>query len=199
MTEEKALIEIKEAFTINGELNERYYHTLGVIEKALELNEIHNLKIPKEQVFLSAAFHDVAKFLDKKSMLEILDKYFHNIHQSLLEYPSVWHSFVGKIVAREKYGITDDRILNAICYHTTGRPNMTNLEKIIFISDYVEEKTRVGECFEIARKVANKSLNDAIVVIIEQTIAYLKKNNKPVYQLTEETYQFYLKEVKKSV
>ena len=83
MTEEKALIEIKEAFTINGELNERYYHTLGVIEKALELNEIHNLKIPKEQVFLSAAFHDVAKFLDKKSMLEILDKYFHNIYQSL--------------------------------------------------------------------------------------------------------------------
>ena len=179
MTEEKALIEIKEAFTINGELNERYYHTLGVIEKALELNEIHNLKIPKEQVFL--------------------DKYFHNIYQSLLEYPSIWHSFVGKIVAREKYGIIDDRILNAICYHTTGRPNMTNLEKIIFISDYVEEKTRVGECFEVARKAANKNLNDAIVVIIEQTIAYLKKNNKPVYQLTEETYQFYLKEVKKSV
>ena len=98
-----------------------------------------------------------------------------------------------------KYGIIDDRILNAICYHTTGRPNMTNLEKIIFISDYVEEKTRVGECFEVARKAANKNLNDAIVVIIEQTIAYLKKNNKPVYQLTEETYQFYLKEVKKSV
>lgn len=48
-------------------MNERYYHTLGVIEKALELNEIHNLKIPKEQVFLSAAFHDVAKFLDKKA------------------------------------------------------------------------------------------------------------------------------------
>ena len=72
---------------------------------------------------------------------------------------------------------------------------MTNLEKIIFISDYVEEKTRVG----VARKAANKNLNDAIVVIIEQTIAYLKKNNKPVYQLTEETYQFYLKEVKKSV
>lgn len=62
-------------------------------------------------------------------MLEILDKYFHNIYQSLLEYPSIWHSFVGKIVAREKYGIVDDRILNAICYHTTGRPNMTNLEK----------------------------------------------------------------------
>ena len=123
----------------------------------------------------------------------------HNIYQSLLEYPSIWHSFVGKIVAREKYGIIDDRILNAICYHTTGRPNMTNLEKIIFISDYVEEKTRVGECFEVARKAANKNLNDAIVVIIEQTIAYLKKNNKPVYQLTEETYQFYLKEVKKSV
>ena len=135
MTEEKALIEIKEVFTINGELNERYYHTLGVIEKALELNEIHNLKIPKEQVFLSAAFHDVAKFLDKKSMLEILDKYFHNIYQSLLEYPSIWHSFVGKIVAREKYGIIDDRILNAICYHTTGRPNMTNLDKFLLLID----------------------------------------------------------------
>ena len=67
------------------------------------------------------------------------------------------------------------------------------------VGDYVEEKARCGECFEVARKAANKNLNDAIVVIIEQTIAYLKKNNKPVYQLTEETYQFYLKEVKKSV
>ena len=81
-----------------------------------EINEIHNLKIPKEQVFLSAAFHDVAKFLDKKSMLEILDKYFHNIYQSLLEYPSIWHSFVGKIVAREKYGIIDDRISITLLY-----------------------------------------------------------------------------------
>lgn len=199
MIEEKVLAEIKKNFTIDGKLNERYYHTLGVIEKAFELNQIHNLKISREQVFLAAALHDIAKFLDKKTMLDVLDKNFHNIYQSLLDYPTIWHSFVGKIIAREKYGITDDMVLNAICYHTTGRPNMTNLEKIIFVSDYVEEKTRMGECFETARTIAKSDLNEAIVIIIEQTTAYLKRNKKPIYQLTEETYHFYLKEVKKSV
>lgn len=188
---------IKEEFTINGVVNKRYYHTIGVIEMANKLNELHRLGLDEEKVTISAAFHDIAKLLPKDEQYHILTKHYPQEIEQLTEYPDVWHSFAGAVYAREKYKINDVEILNAIKYHTTGKPNMTNLEKIIFISDYIEEVTRKLPKMIEARKIALDNLDKGVQKVLEDTIDYLKNNNKKIYYLTEATYQYYLQKGKK--
>ena len=185
---------IKEEFTIDDVVNKRYYHTIGVIEMANKLNVMHNLNLDEEQVTLAAAFHDIAKLLPRELQLEYLNKNYSDAVNELEKYPDVWHSFVGKCYAKEKYGINDEVVLNAIQYHTTGTPNMNNLEKIIFVSDYIEEVTRKRPQMIEARKIAYRNLDDGVLKVLEDTISYLKLNNKDIYYLTWDTYQYYLKE-----
>ena len=71
----KNLLEkIKKEFTIDGIVHQRYYHTIGVIEMALTLNNVHNLNISQEKLILASAFHDIAKLLDKETMWDFINK-----------------------------------------------------------------------------------------------------------------------------
>lgn len=171
--------------------NERYLHTIGVIEMALTLNKIHQLHIKEEQVFYAACFHDLAKFLPREVMLKYLQQYYPNEYLNLLNYPKVWHSFVGPYYVKDKCHINDPLILDAIKYHTTGRPMMTSLEKIIFISDYIEKNTRFEDGMIRTRKIAMQNLNAAVKVELSETIRFLEENHRPIYELTKETYNFY--------
>lgn len=193
------LEKIKKEFTINGMLNKRYFHTIGVIEMAYKLNDIHNLQLDENQITLAAGFHDIAKFLPKEKQYQILKEHYPNLIDELIEYPDVWHSFVGAIYAQEKYQITDNQVIDAIKYHTTGRPNMTDLEKIIFVSDYIEEITRKMPEMVEARKIALKDLDLGVYIVLDNTIKYLKKNNKKVFVLTDDAHQYYLMKEKKNV
>lgn len=185
------LEKVQKEFTINQKLHPRYYHTIGVIEMALTLNYHHQLNLDPAKVFIASAFHDIAKLLDKESMLTILQQNFLEEANELKDYPAVWHSFVGAVYAKEKYQINDEEILNAIKYHTTGRPNMTDLEKIVFISDYIEKNTRTEASMIEARKLAYNNLDEAVKKILIDTIAYLEKNEKSIYRLTKDTLEFY--------
>ena len=93
---------------------------------------------------------------------------------------------------KEKYGIDDIEVLNAIKYHTTGHKDMTKLEKVVFVSDYIEKITRKEQVMIETRKIAFKSLDQAVIKILENTILYLRQNKKKVYYLTNETYNYYL-------
>lgn len=186
------LEKIKTEFTIDGIVHQRYYHTIGVIEMALTLNNVHKLNISQKKIILASAFHDIAKLLDKKTMWDILSKYYTSELELLKDYPQIWHSFVGEICAKEKYGIDDIEVLNAIKYHTTGHKDMTKLEKVVFVSDYIEKITRKEQVMIETRKIAFKSLDQAVIKILENTILYLRQNKKKVYYLTNETYNYYL-------
>lgn len=186
------LEKIKTEFTIDGIVHQRYYHTIGVIEMALTLNNVHKLNISQKKIILASAFHDIAKLLDKKTMWDILSKYYISELELLKDYPQIWHSFVGEIYAKEKYGIDDIEVLNAIKYHTTGHKDMTKLEKVVFVSDYIEKITRKEQVMIETRKIAFKSLDQAVIKILENTILYLRQNKKKVYYLTNETYNYYL-------
>ena len=89
------LEKIKTEFTIDGIVHQRYYHTIGVIEMALTLNNVHKLNISQKKIILASAFHDIAKLLDKKTMWDILSKYYTSELELLKDYPQIWHSFVG--------------------------------------------------------------------------------------------------------
>ena len=193
----KELLEcILNEFTIDGDIHKRYYHTLGVIEMALTLNRKLNLNLNEEQVFISAALHDVAKLMPKDEMEEILQKEFCDLYSEIKDYPTIWHSFVGSYVAKTKYKIVDKEILNAIKYHTTGKIEMTKLEKLIFVSDYTEKITRNHKSMIETRKLAYNNLDDALVKTLSDTIEYLKSENKGIYIKTLETYEYYLEKGK---
>ena len=196
----KDLIEkVLKEFTVENDVHKRYFHTIGVIEMALTLNRKLNLNLDEKKVFISAALHDIAKLMPKEEMEKILQREFDDLYLEIKEYPTIWHSFVGSYVAETKFEILDKDILDAIKYHTTGKVEMTNLEKLIFVSDYVEKITRNHESMIETRKLAYNNLDDALVKTLSDTIEFLKKENKGIYSKTFETYEYYLEKGKCNV
>lgn len=174
----------------------RYLHSVGVMEMALKLNEYYNLKVDNNKIREASLLHDITKNLSNEENLEILEKYLPKmITRELLNVPLIWHSFTGAVVAKIKYHINDEEVLKAIFYHTTGHKNMTNLEKLIFLSDYIE-LGRIGDYFEKVRKIAFESLDRAIVVMLEEQFKYLNAKKSDIYSLSIETYNYYKEVIK---
>lgn len=178
---------LKKSMTIEGIVHPRYYHSLRVKNIAIKLAIHLKLDIDYEKLRVASLLHDCAK-LKAKTYLETYIK--ENKLIDVLSYPSIWHSFVGGYVASVDYGINDLDVLNAIRYHTTGRPHMTIYEQLVFVSDFIEEE-RTGEVFDKARELCFNNLNLGTLFILENTINYLKLNNLPIYKLTLDTYLYY--------
>lgn len=114
----------------------RYNHTLGVVETAKKLAEINGISIEKAEI---AAFsHDVAKNLSLEKMQSIIDKNNLELTNTEKENSNLWHSIIAPIEARNKLEIDNEEILDAIRWHTTGKENMSILTKIIYIADMIE-------------------------------------------------------------
>jgi predicted HD superfamily hydrolase involved in NAD metabolism len=185
------LKKLQESMTINGEIHKRYYHSLEVANIALKLNEHLNLKLNETIVYLASILHDCAKLYSKDKLWDILVEFKDILNlESIKNYPSIWHSFAGKKVAKDFYNINDENILSAIFYHTTGKPNMTTLEKLIFVSDYIEE-SRTGDYVLVARKACFKNLNYGVYIVLKQMIEYLNSNNYDICSLTLDAFNYY--------
>ena len=114
----------------------RFKHSEGVVKRALEYAEIYD--VDKETVKLCAIAHDMAKELSEEENNQLIQEY--NIELDEVEKlnKSLLHAKIGAYISKNKYGFTDDMV-NAIMYHTTGRDNMSMLEKIIYLADATEE------------------------------------------------------------
>ncbi|RDU35453.1 phosphohydrolase [Neobacillus piezotolerans] len=170
---------------VKGQLTEhRYIHTLGVVETTIGLAWKYGADPKKAE--LAAIFHDYAKFRPKDEMKKIIQE--NGYPKDLLEYsPELWHAPAGAFLAEKEAGITDSEILNAIRYHTSGRPGMSLLEKIVYLADYIEP----GRNFpgvEETRELAGKNLDLALIQSVRNTIGFLMKKNQPVYPDTFLTY-----------
>ena len=108
-----------------------------------------------------------------------------------MQNPVLLHAKVGAFYAKEKYGVEDVDILSAITYHTTGRPNMSLLEKIIYVADYIEPHRKKLPRLDEIRKIAFIDLDRAIYMILENSLSYLESGNEKIDSKTEETYRFY--------
>lgn len=122
---------------------ERYKHTLGVKDAAVELALRYNLD-PKKAA-LAGLLHDCAKCLKNEDLREIIDNKCENIDAAELLNYKTYHAPVGEVFTKEIFKINDPEILSAIRFHTLGRVNMTTFEKIIFLADKIEAKTRDRE------------------------------------------------------
>lgn len=168
----------------------RYEHTLGVTYTAAALAMCHQADVNKAQI--AGLLHDSAKCMDNEKKISICKK--HNIQISEIEKenPFLLHAKVGSYIAMNKFGINDPDIINAILYHTTGRPKMSVLEKIIYIADYIEPgRKQVPNLAEI-RKLAFQDLDSALLKILENILNYLKESGEVIDPMTGKTYEYYL-------
>lgn len=167
----------------------RFEHTLGVAYTAANLAFVY--EYDEKKAFVAGLLHDSAKCLSHQKRLGICKK--NNIDISVIEEenPVLLHAKVGAFFAKEKYGVCDTEILDAICYHTTGRPQMGLLEKIIYVADYIEPHRKKLPRLSKIRKIAFEDLDMAIYMILENSLSYLEKGSSKIDTKTEETYKFY--------
>ena len=150
----------------------RFIHTLGVIEEAKKLAKING--VSEEKAEMAALCHDIAKNIPKTEMLEIMKENNIILTEDEENSPSIWHSILGPRVTQKELKIEDEEILSAIRWHTTGKENMTKLEKIIYIADMIEP-SRDFDGVEELRKVTLENLNKGVLMGLTQTIKFLLK------------------------
>lgn len=179
MERDQALAIVREALT-----EHRYQHTIGVMETAVYLAAKYGADEKKAEI--AAIFHDYAKFRPKEEMKKIILE--QKMPKELLAYNSeLWHAPVGAYLVEKEVGITDEEILAAIRYHTSGREEMTLLDKIIYLADYIEPGRSFPGVNEV-RKMAEENLDQALIQSIANTIMFLMKKQQPVYPDTFKTY-----------
>lgn len=167
----------------------RYEHSLGVAYTAANLASIYNEDINK--AFIAGILHDCAKCYSQEENLKLCKEYNLELSELELSHTPLLHSKVGAYLAKTKYHVEDTDILNAIFYHTTGRPGMSNLEKIIYIADYIEPTRKEHPSLLQARKIAFTDLDKAMEMITESVLNYLYSLNIDVDVKTKETYEYY--------
>ncbi|MCR5031677.1 MAG: bis(5'-nucleosyl)-tetraphosphatase (symmetrical) YqeK [Lachnospiraceae bacterium] len=174
----------------------RYEHTLGVAYTAAMMAEIFGED--SEKAKLAGFLHDCAKCIPDNKKISLCKKAGFLISETELQNPSLLHGKAGSILAKDKYGIDDPDILNAIIYHTTGRPGMSLLEKIIFVADYVEpgRKDHPGMHLDEVRTLAMTDLDQAVIRILGDTLRYLEGSSKPIDETTQKTYDHYIQTIK---
>ena len=161
----------------NNLLENRYIHTLGVVETAIRLAKIYEVDEKKAEV--AALAHDIAKNMTIYKLKEILDE--NNIELTYDEEKNkeLWHSMVGPIVAKDIFKIEDEEILSAMRWHTTGKENMSKLDKIIYMADMIEPNRRFPGLEDLRRETF-KNLDNGVLQGLNHTIKYLLDKGIPI-------------------
>ena len=168
----------------------RYQHTLGVMYTAASMAMRYDVDVLK--ALYAGLLHDCAKCIPNDKKLHLCGKYGFTVSDIERENPSLLHAKLGAYYARYKYDVYDQVILDAIAYHTTGRPNMTLLDKIIFVADYIEPNRKMLPEMEEIRKEAFTDLDTCVIHILKNTLDYLNKTTYEMDFMTQKTYDFYV-------
>ncbi len=168
----------------------RYEHTLAVAYTAACLASVHGADIVK--ALRAGLLHDCAKCILPVVQLAMCEQY--NIAVSDVERrsPFLLHAKLGARLAEDIYEEQDADVLNAVRNHTTGRPGMSVLEKIIFIADYIEPGRDKAPCLSEIRKMAFTDLDAALIKILQDTLLYLQNSGGDIDPATEETLNYYI-------
>ncbi|MBB6214871.1 putative HD superfamily hydrolase involved in NAD metabolism [Anaerosolibacter carboniphilus] len=159
----------------------RYQHSLGVQETAIILAKKNNCSIEKASI--AGLIHDCAKDLNIHQLLNYVEQFDIILDSVTKKQTELLHAVVGVELARREFGIYDQAVLDAIRYHTTGRENMTLLEKIIYLADYIEPSRKFPGVDDL-RKVALSNLDKATLMATNQTISHIIFQNKLIHHDT---------------
>ncbi len=181
----------KEALKVAAEKlpKKRFKHCERVAETAVEMARIFNAD--EEKCFLAGILHDYSKYDDLSKMYLTVTR--ENLDPNLLQYKAeVLHGPIAAVKMKNKFNITDEEILNAIAYHTSGRKQMGLIEKIIFVADYIEPK-REQPGVEGVRDIVFKdnNLDLAIYTITKANVKHLLNKDQTIYYKTIECLNYY--------
>lgn len=154
----------------------RFRHTMGVAETAQQLAKRWNESVPK--VRTAALLHDCARFMNTAEMVRFLEaRSVKPDDLTIMAGASLLHAMVSKYLANEVYDIEDSDILSAIECHTMGKPDMSLLDKILFVSDYIEPG-RDFEGVQVLRDLSMKDLDQTVVECVNSTVKYVLSENR---------------------
>ncbi|MFI3201409.1 MAG: bis(5'-nucleosyl)-tetraphosphatase (symmetrical) YqeK [Eubacteriales bacterium] len=169
--------------------NKRYVHSLGVSQTAIALAMCYGEDLEHAQI--AGLLHDCAKCLSNKKLLKESKIANIEIDMIQIENPFLLHGPLGSYYAHATYHISNEDVLNAIYHHTLGRSNMTVLEKIIYVADYIEpNREKLKDLYEL-RQMAFQDLDKTVYQIAVNSIEHLQKQNKTIHKKSYEIIEAY--------
>jgi predicted HD superfamily hydrolase involved in NAD metabolism len=174
--------------TIKNRVSEnRWKHIQGVVFEAQKLALFYGVSSHKAE--MAALFHDYCRSLSK----DLLNKHVKQIgldEKIYLDNDKLSHGKIAAELMKSEHGIEDMDILNAVKFHTTGRFNMSTLEKIIYMADAIEPG-RTYEGIEKLRELAYQDIDKACIAILEKSVEHVQKNGEVLHKDTLEALRFF--------
>ena len=160
----------------------RLQHSLNVSKCAVKLSQIYDCDENKAKI--AGLVHDCAKYFTDDQIEDCIKKF--NIDLDPLEENNIAlsHSVIGSYVVKEVFNIDDEEILNAIKYHTTGRENMSILEKVIYMADLIEEGRNFPKVEELSELTYGGKMEEALLMSFNNTIKFVIDNNQLIHPRT---------------
>ena len=168
---------------------DRYEHTIGVMYTAESLAMRYGIDMTKAAV--AGLLHDCAKCIPNAQKLKMCKKNDIEISEMEAKNPSLLHAKLGAFLAEEVYGVKDPEILSAINWHTTGKPDMSMLDIIIYMADYIEPNRDKAPNLKEIRKLCFENIEEALYQVLEGTLNYLGNRPDVIDPMTKISYDFY--------
>ena len=156
----------------------RYTHSVNVAAEAVALARLYGCD--EKKAYTAGILHDVTKEVPKDEQLQIIADGGIILDDVQKNAPKLWHSISGSVYVQSRFGITDEDIINAIRYHTTGRANMSLLEKIIYTADYTSAERSYNGA-DIMREKSRESLDEAMIFSCQFTLQNLSEKRAAIH------------------
>ena len=172
----------------------RFVHTVNVAEEAKRLARIWGADC--EAAYLAGMAHDIAKEIPFDDVFTMLEGYGYVMDACEEESPAILHAPLGAYILEDKFEIKNCEILNAIRYHTTGRCDMTLLEKIIYIADFTEPGRKYPQA-KMVREISEENLEKAVLVQADEVIKFVIERGNTLHNSTVKMRNYYLTKIKR--
>lgn len=177
---------------LKGMLTEkRFRHSLGVMDSAVHLAKLFGES--EEKARIAGLLHDCAKDIDKALMPAMCEELGVELDAVKREQRSLIHADLGAKLVQTEFGVSDADVISAIRYHTLGRPNMTALEKILYIADFIEPNRKDFPGLSEIRELAELDLDLAMLTAVNASIRYVRSQNKVLHEQSLQTQAYYQK------
>lgn len=171
----------------------RLKHTIAVKDEAVKLAKNYGYE-NIENVITAALLHDIGRAYDKETMNALVEKY--HLNYIYLNNISLAHSKVGAELIKDEFYVNNKDIIQAVSYHTTGKANMTLLEKIIYIADIIEPNKYFDEMDEL-RALSYKNIDEACLLALNLSIKHVIEKKEYLHEDTVRARNYLLREKEK--
>ena len=171
----------------------RYAHSVGVMESAVEMAERFGADVEKARI--AGLLHDCAKEIDKDEAVRLCDEMKIEIDDEKRVQKGLLHADLGAEFIKRDYNIDDKEIYDAVKYHTMGRRDMTILDKIIYLADFIEPNRRDFDGLSELKELCKKDLDEAMLFAINLSISFVTGKGKTLHKQTVDTKDYFQKKI----